>query len=404
MKKHLILALVAALCASSASAAMAQTPSAILHPTDITLSPADRHEITLGLRPEAEFVRQLKGPRETVDGEVLNAKYQYLFEQERAAADTGDDELAAFGTPEGRAAIRAAVDHRWTMRTAIMPEMARVQSINARGRDGDIPVRIYQPKVATPGPLPVLVYYHGGGFVFSSIAAMDRAVRLIANEAGVIVVSVDYRLAPENPYPAAHNDAEDAYLWARAHAAEFGGDPTRVAVGGDSAGGHLAVVTSLRQVMAGRPAPLYQLLYYPAVSVEQGERSYGLFDKGYGLDRGFMEAVSHMTFPDAASFSSVEASPVTAPDLKGMPATILVTAGYDPLRDQGRRFARRLEEQGVSVLYLNYGSLTHSFLNWSGVIEDADRAARQTAAVFGQAIRSRPGLLELAAEPGGGAR
>lgn len=391
--------LVLSLVLVAANAASAQTPD-ILNPPDITLTSAERAELTVGQNPESWFAGRLQGPREVVDGETLNAKLQYLFERSRAApAETAEAERRAFATPEGRAAIRAAADRRWTVRTALSAPMASVDDRMILGRGGEIHVRVYRPVTAATGPLPVLVYYHGGGFVFSSVKAVDRMTRLMANEADAIVVSVDYRLAPEHPYPAAHDDAEDAFLWVRANAAALGGDPDMVAVGGDSAGGHLAAVTSLRQIAAGKPVPAYLLLYYPALSLGQDERSYGLFDQGYGLDRAFMEAVTDMAFPDPAGRSTVEAAPVTAPSLQGMPATLVVTAGFDPIRDQGRRFARRLEADGVSVLYLNYGGLTHSFLNWSGVIEEADGAARQTAALFGQAIRSRKAALTMTAAP-----
>lgn len=374
----------------------AGTPPPLLSPPDITLTDAEKAELSTGLRPESWFLTQLKGPRETLDGDPLDPKLQFLFEHTRAAAsaETFESEKALFATAEARAAIRSGTDRRWTMRTALSPDMASVEDRAVRGRGGNaIPIRIYKPRVADAGPLPVLVYFHGGGFVFASIKAMDRAVRLMANEARMIVVSVDYRLAPENPYPAAHDDAEDAWLWVRAHAAGLGGDPERLATGGDSAGGHLASVTALRQIAAGRPGPLYQLLYYPALTMATDDESYRLFGNGYGLDRPFIDAVIGMAFPDPAIHASPEGSPLNAHSLKAMPATILVTAGFDPLRDQGRRFARRLEEDGVSVTYLNYGSLTHSFLNWSGVIGEAERAARQTAALLGQAIRSRPGAL-----------
>ncbi|MFV3126398.1 alpha/beta hydrolase [Niveispirillum sp. KHB5.9] len=372
------------------------TSPLLLAPPDITLTDQEKTELAAGLKPESWFLGQLKGPREKLDGDPLDPKLQFLFEQTRpaASAETFKSEMALFATAEGRAAIRSGTDRRWTVRTALSSDMASVEDRTVKGRGGnDIPIRIYRPKVADAGALPVLVYFHGGGFVFASIKAMDRAVRLMANEAGMIVVSVDYRLAPETPYPAAHDDAEDAWLWVRANAASLGGDPERLAMGGDSAGGHLTAVTSLRQVAAGRPGPLYQLLYYPALTMETDDGSYRLFSKGYGLDRPFIDAVIGMAFPDPATRASPEGSPLNAHSLKGMPATILVTAGFDPLRDQGRRFARRLEEDGVSVTYLNYGSLTHSFLNWSGVIGEAEHAARQTASLLGQAIRSRPGAL-----------
>lgn len=365
----------------------AQPP--ILSPADVTLTAAEKAELKTGLEPERWFVQRLRGPRERVDGQLLDAKLQFLKEMAAAQKpENVDDLLTAFDTPEKRAAIRADTDRRWTIRSAITADMA-VEDRTIPGRGGPIPVRIYRPETGEDGPLPVLVYYHGGGFVFASVRAVDRQVRLIANEARVIVVSVDYRLAPEHPFPAPQDDAEDAFLWARAHAASLGGDPARIGVGGDSAGGHLALVTSLRQRAAGRPGPLYQLLYYPAVTLDQGDRSYALFGEGYGLDLAFINVVTRLAFPDPASREAPATWALRESSLAGMPATIVATAGYDPLRDQGRRLAARLETDGVGVVYLNYPSLTHSFLNWSGLIPDANRAARETAALFGQAIRSR---------------
>lgn len=396
--RSMTLAAALGLAVPAAAGEPAPAPS-VLSPSDLQLTPAEREELTLGQRPESWFATQLKGPREVVDGQRLNAKIQFLMERSRAAPpETREAVLAEFDTPEERAKIRASVDRRWAMRTQVTREMASVEDRAIPGRDGAIPVRIYRP-ASEEGPLPVLVYYHGGGFVFSSVKAVDRLVRVIANEAKVVVVSVDYRLAPESPYPAAHNDAEDAFRWVAANAASFGGDPARLAVGGDSAGGNLALSTSLRAAKAGGPRPLYQLLYYPAVSLGQDEASYDLFDEGYGLDRGFMEAVTQLTFPRPADRTALDAEILSNPSLAEMPATIVVTAGFDPLRDQGRRLARRLEADGVSAIYLNYDSLTHSFLNWSGVIEEAETAARETAAVLGRGLRSRPGELALRPRP-----
>lgn len=366
-----------------------QPSSPQLTPPDIQLTPEERQAVALGQRPESWFVARLQGPRETVDGQTLNAKLQFLFERERAAAtpEAFEAERAAFATADGRAAARAATDRRWRIHSLLTPEMRQVEDRAIAGRDGDIPVRIYVPDVQEAASLPVLVYYHGGGFIFSSIEAVDRLVRLIANEARVIVVSVDYRLAPEHPYPAAHDDAEDAFLWARDNAASFGGDPARVSAGGDSAGGHLATVTALRMTRAGRTPPLTLLLYYPALTMATDDRSYELFGRGYGLDLPFVQAVIEMEFPNADMRAGPEGSPLNAGSLRDMPPAIVVTAGFDPLRDQGRRFAERLNGEGVSATYRNYPSLAHSFLNWSGTIEDAADAARETARLHGDMVR-----------------
>jgi acetyl esterase len=355
---------------------------------------AEKKELDLLSKPESWFIAQI-GPREVVDNQRLNAKLQYVYQQRRKAAT--ERELAGKkvapatdpeATAEGRKVMRMGADRSWTFRTKVTRDMAATVDYVVKGRGGDVPIRVYRPQVDEPGPLPVVVYFHGGGWIFGSIAASDRAVRLLANEARAIVISVDYRLAPEHPYPSAWDDAEDVWLWARANAASFAGDPTRLCVGGDSAGGNLAINVSMRQLAAGQPMPIYQLLYYPAVDMSSEYPSYTKFGKGFGLDVSFADYSQAQTFPNMdKTIPSI--SPIRAPSLSRMPATILVTAGFDILRDSGRAYAARLEKEGVSVLYLNYSTLGHSFLQMSGVVGDADRAATDSARVFGTALRSR---------------
>lgn len=348
---------------------------------------AEAKLIELLSQPESWFVDQLGGKRVVVDGQTLDAKIQYMFAREAAAPKPAGPPVDPGATPEGRAALREAADRSWTFRTRITSPMAETSDREVAGRGGAIPVRIYKPAGAA-APLPVLVYFHGGGWMTGSIAGSDRAVRLMANEAKAIVVSVQYRLAPENPYPAAWDDAEDAYAWANANAASFGGDPAMMAVGGDSAGGNLAIAVSSRRLAAGQTPPLYQLLYYPAVDMGRDYPSWKLFGQGYGLDVGYADYAVPRVF-GTRDLSHPEISPIEAKSLRGMPATIIATAGFDILRDAGRAYARRLESEGVSVLYLNFASLNHSFLQASGVVADADRAATDTARIFGAAIRSR---------------
>ncbi|HVK81527.1 MAG TPA: alpha/beta hydrolase, partial [Verrucomicrobiae bacterium] len=350
--KPLVFAVLAS--ALSIAGCAPQSSSPMLSPTDITLTPDERAAVAAGQAPEPDFIARLQGPREIVDGQTLNAKVQFLLEQSRPnnTPENFAQEQAAFATPEGRAEARAETDRRWRIHTLITQDMARTEDLRIPSRDGgEIPARLYVPQTTSNTPLPVLVYYHGGGFIFASVDAVDRLVRLIANEAQVIVVSVDYRLAPEHPYPAAHNDAEDAFLWVRANASQLGGDSARVGAGGDSAGGHLASVTALRQVAASRPTPTQLLLYYPAVTMARDDRSYELFGNGYGLDLPFIETVTNMTFPDVAMRATAEVSPLNAPSVAGMPPAIVVTAGFDPLRNQGRRFAERLQTEGGGAVY-----------------------------------------------------
>lgn len=366
------------------AAALLVGPAAAQEPTPTA---AETAELEILSRPASWFVEQLGGKRVTLDGQTLDPKLQFALDQTAKASKPSGRSVDPGATAEGRAALRAGADRAWTFRTKVTAPMAEVTDRIVSGRGGAIPVRIYRP-ANVEGPLPVLVYFHGGGWMTGSIAGSDRAVRLIANEARAIVVSVQYRLAPENPYPAAWDDAEDAFAWAAANAAAFGGDSAMMAVGGDSAGGNLAVSVSRRRLAANKAPPLYQLLYYPAVDLRRDYPSWALFGAGYGLDVGYADYAVPRVFA-GRDMADPEVSPMAAPSVKGMPATILATAGFDILRDAGRAYADRLEHEGVAILYLNYPSLNHSFLQASGVVADAERAASETARIFGTAIRTR---------------
>lgn len=364
-----------------------------------SIVPADPFVPRAHEREQLAFFRQsdrwaaahLQGPHEVGDGQALDPRLQYIAEQSRpAAAWTMRLAPAIFATPWGRASVRNRVDRDWQLYAAPFAPMARVEDRKIAGRGGNvIPIRIYRPKIA--GPLPILVYHHGGGWVFGSIASTDRVARLIANEARVIVVSVGYRLAPEHRYPAASDDGEEAFLWVRAHADALGGDPARVGVGGDSAGGHVAINIAQRQRAAGRPMPAAMLLYYPGAGLPQHDRSYRLFGTGYLLDAAFIEFILPRVFADYRPGAPIPADafmdPAGKADLTGMPPTVVATAGFDILRDSGRRFAMRLKAAGVPVRYANYGSLTHSFLQFSGIVPDAWRATALPARAFGEAVR-----------------
>lgn len=354
-------------------------------------------------RPESWFLEHLAGPREVVDGQTLDPKIQYLAEQGRPAAKwVWRLAPVIYSTPWGRAFVRHGIDREWRLLSKETAEMAAVEDRTIDGRDGPVPIRIYRPQAAAEGPLPVLVYHHGGGWIFASIAALDRVTRLIANEAQVIVVSVDYRLSPEHHYPAASDDGEDAYLWTLAHAAAFGGDPARVGVGGDSAGGHVAINIAQRQLAAGKPPPVAMLLFYPGAGLPQDDPSYRLFGEGYGLDAAFIEFILPRVFegydPEGGFTADDFMDPSRARSLKGLPPTIVATAGFDILRDVGRRFAERLAADGVPVRYVNYPSLAHSFLQLSAVVKDADMASTQNARLFGKLVRSAAPAAVLAGE------
>lgn len=367
----------------------ASSPAAAFVPTA-----QEEEELAFYRQPESWFLQHLQHPPEVIDGQRLNPKFQYMLEQIRPATRLMPYTMPViFSFERGRHWVRGSIDRQWQLFTKVTAPMAQVEDRRIPGRDGAVAVRIYHPSVDDAGPLPVLVYAHGGGWVFASVAALDRAVRLMANEARVIVVSVEYRLAPEHPYPAASDDVEDAFLWARANAASFGGDAERVSVGGDSAGGHAAINVVQRQLMAGRPVPRALLLYYPGTGLPQQDRSYALFGNGYGLDASFIDFILPRVFPDVDESRDRPddlMDPLRANTLRDFPPSIVATAGFDILRDSGRAFAQRLRDEDVPVADLHYPSLTHSFLQVSGVVADAERAATQSARLFGDTVRDVP--------------
>src|SRR4051794_26424752 len=248
-------------------------------------------------------------------------------------------------------------------------------------RAGDVGGRLYVPAAAaSPGPL--LVYFHGGGWVQGSVETHDAACRLLAHLSGVRLLSVDYRLAPEHPYPAAVHDALAAYRWAAAHAAELGADPARLAVGGDSAGGTLAAVVAL----AARdddtmPGAVFQLLLYPVTDVAARAASYATFAHGYVLTASGMDWFAGKYLPDVARRTEPQASPLRAPDLSGLPPAYVATCLPDVLRDEGEAYVARLRAAGVPVAGQRH-ALVHGFVNMT-----AARSSRAALAQVAGALR-----------------
>lgn len=359
---------------------------------DFRLTAEERQRLELMSRPEQWFLQALAGPREVIDGQRLDPKLQYYFEERRRRTpEQVQRGLATFLDPQARIATRDRLTREWALFTKVTAPMSKVEDRKIDGRGGPIPIRIYTPNVAGADPLPLLVYFHGGGWLYSGIEATDRFARLLANEASAIVISVDYRLAPEHLWPASNDDGEDAFLWARDNAKALGSEPDMVAVGGDSAGGHISLNISLRQIAAKRPIPAYQLLYYTSSDFATSDESYRLFQHGYGLDETFRDFMIATVFPgDLLRKATKE---LHGAGFSGMPATISVSAGFDMLRDSSRRLTERLTKAGVPATYLNYPTLAHGFLQWSAVVADAERASVDTARLFGTAVRSRVAQL-----------
>jgi acetyl esterase len=263
-------------------------------------------------------------------------------------------------------------------------DVARAVDRTVPGPGGDIPVRVYTP--AGAGPKPVLVYFHGGGWVIGSIESHDGAARSLANAAGCVVVSVEYRLAPEHKFPAAVDDGYAATAYIAAHAKEFGGDASRIAVGGDSAGGNIAAVTAIMARDRGGPSLAYQLLIYPVTDHNFDTVSYVDNAEGYFLTRAGMRWFWGHYLAAEAEGQHPYASPLRAKDLTRLPPALIATAEYDPLRDEGEAYAARLREAGVDVTLIRYDGLTHAFVSLAGVVPAGQAALAECAAVLRAAL------------------
>jgi acetyl esterase len=269
----------------------------------------------------------------------------------REAVPAGSEPVAEVRARFARTVRPVAIRPRLPLATA---------DVVLAGADGPLDARLYVPAEA-PGPGPLLVYYHGGGWVEGSVATHDPSCRLLAHLAGVRVLSVDYRLAPEHPFPAAADDALAVYLDARSRAAELGADPARVAVGGDSAGGNLAAVVAL-DLRGDAAAPAFQLLIYPAVDMTRRRPSRLRFAEGFVLTEQNMTWYEDQYVPDHARRTDPRVSPLLAPDVAGLPPAYVATALADPLRDEGEAYAQRLRAAGVTVALQRHPQV-HGFFN-----------------------------------------
>ncbi|MFC5973061.1 alpha/beta hydrolase [Halomarina salina] len=260
------------------------------------------------------------------------------------------------------------------------------QDVEMAGPDGPIPLRVYKP--VDEDDVPVLVYLHGGGFVVGDLDSHDPICSILANRTEALVVSVDYRLAPEHPFPAALEDAYAAVEWAEEYAADLGGDPDRLVVGGDSAGGNLtAGVTLLARDREDGPDVDRQLLLYPAVAPGDHDDmpSFEENSEGYFLEADDMAWFTDCYVQDEIHARNEYLAPLLVRDLSGLPPASVVTAGFDPLRDEGIAYAERLDEAGVDVVHRNYDDMIHGFASMTGVVSTAEACLEDLAAdVTGQ--------------------
>jgi acetyl esterase len=253
------------------------------------------------------------------------------------------------------------------------PEIGQVVNRDMQGPGGSLSLRVYTP--LGEGPFPLMVFFHGSGFVVCSLDTHDGMCRNLCAGTGCVVVSADYRLAPEAKFPAAPDDCLAATRWAVANAAALGADPSRVFVAGDSAGGNLAAVTALRIRDEGGPALLGQLLIYPVTDYDDSDMpSMTQNAEGYGLGRAGMIWFWDHYLTEASDGANPHASPLRAARLDGLPPALVVTAEYDPLRDEGERYAERLRQSGVGTVAKRWDGMNHGFFFWPGVVNRAGAA------------------------------
>jgi acetyl esterase len=310
------------------------------------------------------------------------------------------DDLERLGNPLDQM-TRDNVADLWLLRETLAARilapipLADVRDAWVPARNQVIPVRVYTPadrELACAGRLPVLVYYHGGGWALGSLATYDSLCRALAHGSGGLVVSVDYRLAPEHPFPAAVQDAHLALEWVARHAEDLGGDARRLAVGGDSAGGTLATVVA-RRARQEQLSVVYQALFYPSTDLSRTDRpSYRQYGQGHWLTTRAVETFRSFYLPDPVLWRHPDASPLLAPDeaLRPLPPTLVMTAGCDVLRDEGQAYADRLAALGVPVEYRLEPELIHAGLNLfnSPFYPDASRRVESVVDSLARASRA----------------
>jgi acetyl esterase len=269
-----------------------------------------------------------------------------------------------------------------------MPRRTGLHVVDRRipGPESDLPVRIYR-RFGSEAEPPAIVYFHGGGWVVGDLDSHDGSCRLIADVTGCVVVSVDYRMAPEHPFPAPVDDALGAYRWVRTHARDLSIDADRVGVMGDSAGGNLAAVVAQATRDTDVPPPQMQCLIYPATDAHFTTRSHGLFADGPFLTRADMEWYRGHYLPDADDWDSPLASPLRQGDLSGVAPGVVVTAGFDPLRDEGIAYAEAMAKVGVPVRSRCYDDMVHGFFGM-GILPGGMDMASEIAAAAGDVLRS----------------
>jgi acetyl esterase len=327
-------------------------------------------ELSHTLLGEGEALRLLEGHRIRLGSRTMDPKAQIVGEFVKSIRVPGYFPPL----PELRQQLRTMV----TLMDEPAPALPRVEDVRIPGPAGDIPARVYAPD-ASAVPRAAVAYFHGGGWVQGDLATHHGLCARLALHAGALVVAVDYRLAPEHKFPAAVDDCLAAYRWLRSCGGDVGADPARVAVAGDSAGGNLSAVVSQLAAAADVPVPTCQVLIYPAVDFALDTDSHRELADGHVIPRDRVLWYGEQYLRSEADKADLRASPLRAPSLAGQPPALVITAGFDPLRDEGQAYADRLRTAGVDVVHREYPGQIHAFVSLTKAIPQGMACTREIA-------------------------
>ena len=317
-------------------------------------------ELAHTMLSEEEALRFLDGQRITRGGRIMDPKAQIVGEFVKSIRVPGHYPPL----PELRQQLRTMV----SIMDTPAPALPRVEDIRIPGPTGPIGARVYDPAGPSASPRPVVAYFHGGGWVQGDLETHHGLCARLASRAGALIVAIDYRLAPEHKFPAAVDDCFAAYRWLRSHAGELGGDAARVGLAGDSAGGNLSAVVSQLSARAGDVVPACQVLIYPALDCGLDTSSHRELEDAHVIPRDRILWYMTQYLRDEADRRDLRAAPLLSSDLAGQPATLIITAGFDPLRDEGLAYAERLRSAGVDVTYREYPGQIHAFVSLTKAI------------------------------------
>lgn len=320
----------------------------------------------LALRMPISWVNILAGPPVAVDGRTLDTRTQWFLQ---LLARSGQPAMHQMSVIEAR----AAYDSFMMLLSGRPAPVGEIVDRTIDGPAGRLRVRLYRPAATVARLLPAILYFHGGGWTIGSLEGYDLACRYFCARSGCALVSVDYRLAPEHKFPAAVEDSTAAFRWLSSQADGLGIDPARIVIAGDSAGGTLAAVTA-RLVRDAPQPPCLQWLIYPATDLGYESPSHARCGEGFLLTRADIEWFRNHYLNDLAEIADPLVSPLRADDLAGLPPALVYTAGFDPLRDDGRAYADRLSAAGVKTIHREFDSLIHGFVGMRGVLQAAARA------------------------------